>query len=131
MNSSPCAKFTTSMMPKISVSPEAISARIMPVTTPLTVWIRNWSNGKLCRTFNSIAILDPQELLDDRIVHGQARRGRMMADRALLHEIDPLARFQRQRDVLLDQKDCDALLMQCIDDGADLRHHARHQAFGR
>jgi hypothetical protein len=31
------------MMPKISVSPEAISARIMPVTMPFTVWIRNWS----------------------------------------------------------------------------------------
>ena len=40
MNNSPCAKFTTSMMPKISVSPEATSARIMPVTMPFTVWIR-------------------------------------------------------------------------------------------
>ena len=39
MNNSPCAKFTTSMMPKISVSPEATSARIMPVTMPFTVWI--------------------------------------------------------------------------------------------
>ncbi len=41
MNSSPWAKFTTSMMPKISVSPEAISARIMPVTMPFTVWIND------------------------------------------------------------------------------------------
>jgi hypothetical protein len=39
MNSSPCAKFTTSMMPKIRVSPEATSARIMPVTMPFTVWM--------------------------------------------------------------------------------------------
>ena len=31
--------------PKISVSPEAISARIMPVTMPFTVWIRNRSRG--------------------------------------------------------------------------------------
>src|SRR5262249_3389578 len=45
MNSSPWAKLTTSMMPKISVSPEAISARIMPVTMPFTVWIRIWSKG--------------------------------------------------------------------------------------
>ena len=45
MNSSPWAKFTTSMMPKISVSPEATSARIMPVTMPLTVWIRSRSKG--------------------------------------------------------------------------------------
>ncbi len=43
MNSSPWAKLTTSMMPKISVSPEATSARIMPVTMPFTVWISSWS----------------------------------------------------------------------------------------
>ena len=45
MNSSPCAKFTTSIMPKISVNPEAISARIMPVTMPLMVWMIISSNG--------------------------------------------------------------------------------------
>ena len=45
MNSSPWAKFTTSMMPKISVSPEAISARIMPVTMPFTVWMMMRSMG--------------------------------------------------------------------------------------
>jgi hypothetical protein len=28
------------MMPKIKVKPEATSARIMPVTMPLIVWIR-------------------------------------------------------------------------------------------
>jgi hypothetical protein len=39
MNSSPCAKFTTSMMPKMRVSPDATRARIMPVTMPLTVWM--------------------------------------------------------------------------------------------
>ena len=42
---SPCAKLTTSMMPKISVSPEATSARIMPLTSPLTVCTRIWSTG--------------------------------------------------------------------------------------
>ena len=45
MNSSPCAKFTTSMMPKISVKPEATSARIMPVTMPFTVWMMMRSRG--------------------------------------------------------------------------------------
>ena len=45
MNSSPWAKFTTSMMPKISVSPEAISARIMPATMPFTVWMTMRSKG--------------------------------------------------------------------------------------
>jgi hypothetical protein len=42
---SPWAKFTTSMMPKIRVSPDATSARIMPLTRPLTVWMRIWSSG--------------------------------------------------------------------------------------
>ena len=45
MNNSPCAKLTTSMMPKISVRPEATSARIMPVTMPLMVWISSRSSG--------------------------------------------------------------------------------------
>src|SRR5436309_1284931 len=45
MNSSPCAKLTTSMMPKIRVRPDATSARIMPVTMPLIVWMMIWSNG--------------------------------------------------------------------------------------
>ena len=45
MNNSPWAKFTTSMMPKISVSPEAISARIMPVTMPFTVWMMHEVEG--------------------------------------------------------------------------------------
>ena len=46
MNSSPWAKFTTSMMPKISVRPDAINARIIPVTMPFKVWMRNSSIGK-------------------------------------------------------------------------------------
>ena len=45
MKSSPWAKLTTSMMPKISVSPEATSASIMPVTMPLTVWMMMMSQG--------------------------------------------------------------------------------------
>ena len=49
MNSSPCAKLTTSMMPKISVSPEAISARIMPVTMPFTVWMMIVYQGMAAR----------------------------------------------------------------------------------
>jgi len=51
MNSSPWAKFTTSMMPKISVRPEATSARIIPVTTPLTVWMtsswKKWASASM------------------------------------------------------------------------------------
>ena len=42
---SPWAKFTTSMMPKISVRPEATRARIMPLTSPLTVCTRICSTG--------------------------------------------------------------------------------------
>src|SRR3974390_826225 len=127
MNSSPCAKLTTSMMPKISVRPEAISARIMPVTMPLTVWIRTWSSGKPWMICTSIVIarpwLDPEILLDDGIAPAQARRRRVVADRTLLHEVDALACLEGKRHVLLDQEDGDALLVQRRDDGADLRHH--------
>ena len=41
--------------PKIRVSPEAIRARIMPVTMPLTVWITIASQGMFCRN-SSIAL---------------------------------------------------------------------------
>ena len=50
---------------------------------------------------------------------------------ALLHDVDALARLERQRHVLLDQQDGHALPVQHVDDLADLRHHARHQSFRR
>ncbi len=40
MTRSPWAKFTTSMIPKMSVRPEATRARIIPFTRPVTVWTR-------------------------------------------------------------------------------------------
>jgi hypothetical protein len=45
--------------------------------------------------------------------------------------VDALADRQRQRHVLLDQENGGAFAVQRIDDGVDLRHHARHQPFGR
>src|ERR1700730_7842414 len=123
MKSSPWAKLTTSMIPKISVSPDATSARIMPVTMPLTVWIRMRSTG--------ISTLDPQVLLDHRVVHAQLGGGGVMPDRALLHDVDPLARLERQRHILLHQEDRHLLPTEHLDDVANLRDHARHQALGR
>src|SRR5215469_1423504 len=55
MNSSPCAKLTTSMMPKINVRPDATKAKIMPVTMPLIVWISSWSSGISMLLFLSAA----------------------------------------------------------------------------
>src|SRR4029077_19191987 len=118
MNSSPCAKFTTSMMPKISVSPEATSARIMPTTMPLIVWIRICSSKS-----------DSQIFVDDLVVRVQFRGRRVMAHGAFLHEIHALARLERERHVLLDQQHRDALAAEHVDDVPDLRHHARHQSF--
>src|SRR5262249_5528771 len=100
MNSSPWAKLTTSMMPKISVRPDATSARIMPVTRPFTVWIRMISKGMLAK--RSMPASDPQVLMNDGIVHGQLRGGCVVAHGAFLHEVDALAGFQGQRHVLLD-----------------------------
>ena len=56
---------------------------------------------------------------------------RVVADRALLHDVDALAGLQGQRHVLLDQQDRDAFAVQHVDDLPDLRDHARHQPFGR
>src|ERR1700724_2199933 len=131
MNSSPCAKLTTSMMPKISVNPEAISARIMPVTMPFTVWMSSRRGGKLRKKSRTVIILHTQILVDDGVVRLERRGRRLVPDRALLHEIDALARREGERHVLLDQQDGDALLGERGDDLPDLRHHARHQAFGR
>src|SRR5215470_1505303 len=98
MNNSPWAKFTTSMMPKISVSPEATSARIMPTTMPLIVWIRICSSK-----------LNSQIFVDHFVVRVQLRGRRLMAHDPFLHEIHPLARLQRERHVLFDQQHRDPL----------------------
>src|SRR5882757_1328253 len=131
MNNSPWAKFTTSMMPKISVSPDAISARIMPVTMPFSVWMTNSSIGKSAKNERIAAILHSEILLDDVVADLEVGRFGVMAYRALLHDVDALARFKRQRHILLDQQDRDALAMQRIDDLVNLRDHAGHQPFGR
>src|ERR1700730_1154682 len=119
MNNSPWAKFTTSMMPKISVSPEATSARIMPTTMPLIVWIRICSSK-----------LDSEVFVNDFVVGVQLRSRRVMAHGAFFHEINAFARLERERHVLLDQQHRHALAADHVDDVPDLRHHARHQAFG-
>src|SRR6185369_13605963 len=126
MNSSPWAKFTTSMLPKISVRPEATSARIMPATMPLTVWMAMMSQG-----MPASMPLHSQVLVDDGIVHFELRGDGVVAHRTLLHEIDALAGRQREGHVLLHQQDRHAVLVQGCDDLADLRDHARHQSLGR
>src|SRR5262249_17578813 len=123
MTRSPWAKLTTSMIPKIRVSPEATSARIMPLTSPFTVWIRICSMG--------IATSHPQVLVDDRGIGAQGGRRRLVAHDALLHDVDTTADLERERHVLLDQQDGHALAIQQADDVPDLRDHARHQPLGR
>src|SRR6266511_4565777 len=118
MNSTPCAKLTTSMIPKIRVRPEATSARIMPVTMPLMVWMRSCSST-----------LHPQVLMDDGVVVPEIRGSGVMAHHTLLHDVDALARLEGERHVLFHQQDRDTVAVECVDDLADLRDHARHQAF--
>src|SRR5262245_46346676 len=119
MNSSPCAKFTTSMMPKIKVRPEATKARIMPVTMPLTVWMMIMSQG-------ISTLLHSQVLVYDGMIDAQLRCCGMVLNRALFHEVDALTRRQGQRYVLLHEQDRHAVFVQDLDDLADLRHHAGH-----
>src|SRR5437764_7412807 len=123
MKSSPCAKLTTSMMPKIKVSPEATSAKIMPVTMPLTVWIRICSRG--------MPTLHPEILMDDGVVDAQVGRHRVVSDDALLDDVDPLAGLQSQRHILLHQQDGHTFAAKDVDDPQDFGHHAGHQALRR
>src|SRR5215467_4584533 len=118
MNNSPWAKLTTSMMPKIKVSPEATSARIMPVTMPLIVWIRIWSSG-MSMSFPKKSY--PEIAVDHRIVDAELGRHGVMAHFALLDEIDAAAGGERQRHVLLDQQHRHAFVAQRADDLSDLR----------
>src|SRR5437868_8953544 len=123
MKSSPCAKLTTSMMPKIKVRPEATRAKIMPVTMPLTVWISISSMG--------MPTLHSQILMDDGVVDAQLGRYGVVPDDAFLDNVDPLAGFQGQRDILLDQQDGDILAVEHVDDPQDFGHHPGHQSLGR
>src|SRR5262249_37263035 len=120
MKRSPCAKLTMSMIPKMSVRPDATSARIMPLTRPLTICTKIWSNG--------IIASDSQVLVDDAVVGTQLRGRRVVSHHALLHDVDAVRDLERERDVLLDEQDRHALLVEDLDDLADLGHHARHQA---
>src|SRR5438128_3131290 len=127
MNSSPWAKLTTSMMPKIKVRPEATSARIIPVTMPLMVWISSWSKGMAAKN----STLHPQILVDNGVVEPQLGGHCVMADHAFLDDVDAPDSRERQRHILLDEQHRDVVLLQHADDLADLGDHAGHQAFGR
>src|SRR5690242_13190590 len=124
MNRSPCAKLTMSMMPKISVRPDATSAKIMPFTRPLTICTKIWSKG-------IIAASNSEILMDERGVGAQRGRRGMVADHTLFHDVDAIADVQRERHVLLDEQDRDTVAVQHIDDRADLPHHSRHETLGR
>ena len=68
--------------------------------------------------------------MNDCVIHPEISGGGVMAHRAFFHDVDALARLQRQGDVLFDEEDRDVFLVQHVDDIADLRHHSRHQTFG-
>src|SRR5439155_1688566 len=123
MRNSPCAKLTTSMMPKIRVNPDATSARIIPLTMPFSVWITKCAN--------ETAISHAEILVDDGVTDAQLRGRRVVAHDALFNDVDPLAGEEGQRHILLDQQHRHGLAVQHLDDLSDLRHHARHQPFGR
>src|SRR5215813_8002928 len=75
-------------------------------------------------------MLHPEILVDDRVAELERGCRAVMPDSAFLHDVDALARFQRQRHVLLHQQNRHALPVQHVDDLSDLPNHARHQPFG-
>src|SRR5512145_1578076 len=122
MKRSPWAKLTTSMIPKIRVSPEATRARIMPLTIPLMTWMMRSSHG--------IMGSDSEVLVDDRVVGPQLGRRRVVADHTLLHDVDAVGRAEGERHVLLDEQDGHAFAVKHVDDLPDLSDHPGHQALG-
>src|SRR6202035_4449298 len=108
IRNSPCAKLTTSMMPKISVNPEATSARIMPLTMPFSVWITKCANP--------IPMSDAEILVDDGVAEVQLRGRGVVADDPLLDDVDPLAGKEGQRHVRLDQQHRHRIAVQHLDD---------------
>src|SRR5438132_8154697 len=122
MNRSPWAKLTTSMIPKMSVSPEATRARIIPVTMPLMAWTRSCSRGSR---------RDAEVLVNDRLVRPELAGGTAVPDLALLHDVHARADLQGERHVLLDEENRQTVPAQHVDDLPDLGDHAWHQALRR
>src|ERR1700674_5119752 len=96
------------MMPKISVKPEATSARIIPLTMPFSVWITKCANGTPPMSHAEI-------LVDDGVTDPQLRGRGVVAHDALLDDVDPLAGGKRQRHVLFDQQHRHRFAMQHLD----------------
>src|SRR2546425_3233628 len=116
---SPWAKLTMSMIPKMSVRPEATIARTIPFTRPWRVWMMIWSMS------------DPQVLVNDTLIGAQLGRGSVVAHRALLHDVDASGGVERQGHVLLDQENGHSVPMERVHDLLDLRDHAGHEPLGR
>src|SRR2546427_11148573 len=115
---SPWAKLTMSMIPKMSVRPEATIASTIPLTRPWSVWMMIWSMS------------DPQVLVDDALVGSQLGRRGMVPYGALLHDVDAPGGVERQRDVLLDEKNGHPVPVKRVHDLLDLGDHPGHEPFG-
>src|SRR5438093_91292 len=112
---SPWAKLTMSMIPKMSVRPEATIASTIPLTKPCSVWMMIWSSS------------DPQVLVDDALVGAQPSRRRMVPHRALFHDVDAPGGVERQRDVLLDEQNGHPVSVERVHDLLDLGDHPGHE----
>src|SRR6266849_7618037 len=119
MSRSPWAKLTMSMIPKMSVRPEATIASTIPLTRPWSVWMMIWS------------ISDPQVFVNDALIGAQLGGRRVVPHRPLLHDVDPAGGVERQRDVLLDEENGHPVPVQRVHDLLDLRDHARHEPLRR
>src|SRR5256886_17169185 len=118
MSKSPWAKLTMSMIPKMSVRPEATIASTMPLTRPWSVWMM------IC------SMSDPEVLVDDARVGAQVGRRRVVPHGALLHDVDAPRRVERQRDVLLDEQDGYPVPVEHVHDLLDLGDHPGHEPLG-
>src|SRR6266403_1006852 len=138
------------MMPKMSVSPEATSARIIPFTRPFRSWTATCSStlsgprrrapppaGAAPRQRARAGPAPPdaraggsnaEVAVDHRVARAELGGRRHVAHGALLHDVDAIADVEGERHVLLDEQNGHPLLVKRVDDRPDLRDHPRHQS---
>src|SRR3954451_14049529 len=124
MNSSPCAKLTMPRMPKISASPTPISTYIAPRTRP---W--KTSSERMAGSRRRLRSMRSEPLLHDVVeplAEGLDRP--LVAVLAQVKHIHPVRDADRLPDVLVDDQDGVAVLLEAGDLRVDLVDQLRHQA---
>src|SRR5712692_2328155 len=107
---------------------------LRPSTRPtrsLGVAVRGKSGSiQLTASLDGRSSGDPQEAALDVLVRVEVRRRAMVHDLSLAHHVDAVGDAQRERHVLLDEQDAQALALETDEHAPDLADDNRGQALG-